>query len=239
MAASSSLASVLLPASTSLLVLDFDDSLFPTTHGHDRGWHIDTVTRGAKAEAQSCLADTGRVIEKILHRGKKAGACCVLTAASRSWVLENVAMFMPDLLPLFMIDKGAHRPRIEIMSAADHYGQLFPDDPFEWKLRMLELLLQHWIQKIAASVTKDNQARRLIVVSIGDAEYERDATQQLIQKHQHTALTLGVQLFGKTIKLMDEPEIEELGQQLEHVHAALDPLLFLPHHLEAEFYREA
>lgn len=89
-----------LPSQT-LLFLDWDDTLFPTTELMDRR-RVPEWGHGAPEEV---LADLGawRVALKdfLLAASAACSRCVILTNAGRPWVDVCIARFAPELIPMF------------------------------------------------------------------------------------------------------------------------------------------
>jgi len=99
--------------SQTLLFLDWDDTLFPTTEIFDR-WGLpygkDTPTSAGRAltsEEDASLATWRDALYEYLSAACRVSErCVILTNTRRPWVEDCIDRFAPNLKPLFASDKG-------------------------------------------------------------------------------------------------------------------------------------
>uniref|UniRef100_A0A6U6N8W2 Uncharacterized protein n=1 Tax=Zooxanthella nutricula TaxID=1333877 RepID=A0A6U6N8W2_9DINO len=225
------------PAQT-LIFLDWDDTLFPTTEIVDR-WGVSIGgERGPyvpKGPEQAAWLEQWRLAcRNYLQRAcSMSNNCCIVTNARRPWVDECLACFFPELQEL--VDKPGG-PRVvyahESLAASKRRSP---------RSGLRPLLKSRWVlPKTAEEVASDLTSAKYVamrteaaafysqypsqswknIISIGDMLYERDAMQDLsLRRAPHGR----ERLRTKTLVLPRHPTLSEIAMRL-HAAAALLPL---------------
>ena len=176
-----------------LLIFDYDDTLFPTSFLAQNGYRLDGPD--ASPEIQVILDEYSAVVEKTLLEAQQHGRVVVITNAESGWISLTAQKFMPRLGELL-----SSYPSI---SARSTYEPLGLSNPFEWKLKAFESVIyeHHRMLSIPDAVARMN------VLSFGDSIHERDAA------HQVCASLASSPLFCKSIKFIERPDIAQLTKQ--------------------------
>jgi hypothetical protein len=183
------------PAQT-IIFLDWDDTLFPTTEILDRwGWP-------SRPEEWGNLRFTGEQ-ERVLHRWRTelenylrtatalSDRCVIVTNARKGWVDHCIARFAPDLKKLINEEHGARvvyarevykvhqrlSPGSPRGSPAQHADNDISEEEYHEQLMKAKFYaMQKEAKKFYSKYP--NQTWKNIL-SVGDAKYEHDAIQEL------------------------------------------------------------
>lgn len=137
------------PPSVTLILLDWDDTLFCTTAV--RGY-----ARCPKNDPELVRLET--VCRDFIDTCCSLGETIIVTNAQRGWVQMCVERFMPRL--------QAPLAQVRVLSARDRFEHSFPGDPVAWKCATFAEL-------------KDNSRQIANLVAIGDQEPEMEAVAKL------------------------------------------------------------
>lgn len=177
-----------------LLIFDYDDTLFPTSYLAQRGYKLDGPD--ASPEIQAILDEYSIVVEKTLIDAGAHGRVVIVTNAETGWITLTAQKFMPRLALLLN--------SIPSISARSTYEPLGITNPFEWKLKAFENVIYEHVQRLVAP---DSVLVRMNVLSFGDSIHERDAA------HQVCASLSSSPLSCKSIKFIERPDITQLTKQ--------------------------
>lgn len=187
-----------------LIVLDYDDTLFPTTELRRLGYATtvqEELPDDELAEIQQIEDQAIRLVELCAQHG----SVILLTNAEGRWLRLSTASYMPRL-----------RKQLEQYSRTV-YGREFaetcPEDPGKWK----ELAFRDVLQSLRQDLDGDQTIR---LVSVGDSTFERQAA-----KDAGAASDEFGKVEVKTVKMMDLPTFSLLKRQLEVLCLALTPIL--------------
>jgi len=171
----------------SLIIFDWDDTLFPTTWLQQHDYFEKGVALSDAKEARlERLADRARV---TLQMALQVAKVVIVTNAEQGWVQKSCKKFMPSLVSLVKT--------IEIVSARSTYENV-TKDMTEWK----RLAFQEEVE-LFYGPDQDGQQRN--IVSLGDSMHEMRALKS-VTEHVPNCL-------GKSIKFWDYPSIQQLIDQ--------------------------
>jgi hypothetical protein len=171
-----------------LLVFDYDDTLFPTSFLAQRGYRLDGPD--PTPELKEILEDYSTIVRQTLDEARKLGKVIILTNAETGWIELTSQKFTPSLSSLF--------ESFPLISARSIYEPLGISSPFQWKLRAFEGVIHEHCAK-----TDRNAVQHII--SFGDSIHERDAAHQVCGKVSGSVC--------KSIKFMERPDISQLTKQ--------------------------
>jgi len=195
---------------TTLIILDWDDTLFPTS------WINKNNIEFLSVENRTILYNKyfykiDNNLYHLLTKMTKCGKVFIITNALLNWIDMSV-----NILP--KTSKLLKSNIIKIVSARGEYSH-YTSNMTEWKKlafkRELQLLLQN---------TKINN-----IISIGDAEYEYMALINLYENNKQKYRLL------KNIKFKRNPNIYEIDEQLEITDNAIINVCVHPNHLDLVF----
>jgi hypothetical protein len=187
-----------------MIVLDFDDTLFPTTELRRRGY----ATTVQERLPDDVLAEIERIEEqavRLVEQCSLYGNVVLLTNAEGRWLRLSTSSYMPRL------ERQLQRCTRTVYGR--HFSGSCPDDPGKWK----ELAFRDNLQTLRQELGNDRPIR---LVSVGDSTFERQAA-----KDAGAASTEYGKVEVKTVKMMDLPSFSLLQRQLEVLCLALTPIL--------------
>jgi len=180
------------PKHQSVIIFDWDDTLLCTSFLNQR------EGRPLSLNAQRELRAIEKTAKQLLEKSIRLGRTFIITNAMEGWVEYSAAKYVPNLLPVLQ--------KVNIISARSRYEGLYPHDISKWKVKAF---LDVQRQMDSQVITNLN--------SLGDAEYEMDAT-QVMGKEFEKALV-------KTIKFRPNPCPEELLKELELVEQRFEQIV--------------
>lgn len=221
------------------LVLDWDDTIFPTTF--IRGdllldWKkpvADQVRPGPELdEIQGLLASLAEKIEVFLRLATDLAQVRFVTLARRPWVETSWRNFMPQL------EKLLEELDIPVIYARDHITHEMEKEYHAAEFRSNEAELKFWMKAKANAMEEQLTAYHnehgnswKNIMSIGDSEIESQAMKHTGWKHMEQqdgerddgddSLTIEVSKDGhsrklrtKVVKMVEDPGVEELTGQI-------------------------
>jgi hypothetical protein len=187
-------------------LIDYDDTILPTTYLDENGVSLKTYIR-PDSELARHLADLDTVAEKLLLITISHGEVMILTNATKSWVLESSAKFLPKTHRLILT--------IMVASARDEYSEIY-EDASEWKKNYI------------VSNIPDIHLYTYIV-NIGDSEYEREAVLHLKSLFPETVKVKSLRLDADTTSVI------KTRNMLHYLNGVLSPVLRDPQEIDCSF----
>jgi hypothetical protein len=174
------------PTHQSLIIFDWDDTLLCTSYLSRN------ADRPLSPGVHKMLSRMANMVKVILEMSTTLGHTFIITNAMEGWVEYSAAKWVPELLPVL--------ENMKIISARSRYECLYPGDVPKWKVNAFLDVQRHLNSEIITNLT-----------SIGDSNYEMDATQVMGKQFS--------QALVKTVKLQEHPTPEELLKELELVES--------------------
>ena len=134
-----------------LIIFDWDDTLFPTTWVTQN--NIDVNKEDDQNKYIIYFSNLDLILYKILNRCLYYGNVVIVTLASTKWVISS-SNLLPNTQTLI-------RKNIKILSASEIYRNQYPEDSSIWK----KLVFKNLVER-----NKVNN-----IISVGDSEYEFNA----------------------------------------------------------------
>jgi hypothetical protein len=206
----------------SLIVFDWDDTLCPS--------HWIRANRPAlqffspapnDPKFQKPLGEVADIVCNILHTAAELGQIVIVTNAQVNWVQTSCRNFLPKVGPVIEQYKCGivyARAKFEVDAASPRRGtQRFEYNgnvncPQTWKEDAFRGEITKFYSKYANQSWKN-------IVSVGDQVCEHDACKIVVASRP--AETKKRKCRVKTIKLLEDPSIEDLVAQLHVVHSWL------------------
>jgi len=224
-------------ASQTLIFLDWDDTLFPTSEFVENWGMTSRFEAWADivlSDAQELLVDKWcNALELYLKTTcSLSNHCVIVTNARRPWVDKCIDRFCPRLRPLFERDDG---PRVVYANeAAKRSGnrscnpgnpirRAYAASPEERRLELTSSKLAAMRNEAKSFYSQYPEQTWKNIISVGDAVYECDAAQELAFSRKSPKRE---RLRLKTIVTPPEPMIRDLTYRLRlatllwpaHVH---------------------
>jgi len=176
-------------ATQTLVFLDWDDTLFPTTYvfgewGLSADLDHDSVLPAALAEQLGCWREAAENYFKVVC--SVTDKCMIVTNSNRPWVHSCVQRFAPNLVPMLDEEAGIHivyagevkkkhwntglRPVLrESASAIEHE---FDDHLMRAKREAMRKAAREFYSRYPGQTWKN-------ILSLGDMPYEHNAVQEM------------------------------------------------------------
>lgn len=154
-------------------------------------------------------------MERVLRAASGIGCVAIVTLSKNCWVTKSALRYLPgvDFPALFEeLNISVHYAQEEEIRCP---GAIAAEDWAGLKESSMKGCLDSW--SINGLVTKQPRSS---VISIGDSDAEQRALKALLR-----APRTG-KPFCKTIKFMDEPDVGELGRELEELLPRLESFAF-------------
>lgn len=212
-------------ASQTLLIFDWDDTLFPTTfvrdqHGLGSRSQLKGHPQYAQISAKIKVCEDAAI--KVVSEAAKLAQVVIVTLANFEWVDDMSQEFFPRMRKLL------RQSGIKIVYAQNEVEH--PDDLEEFTR---ERAVEYWSGLKGAAISQEAHTFYedrcwQNVISVGDAVYERRGTLWAVQTYlDERPATCAEQVRTKTFKMMDLPSAPDLATQLQALLRFLPRLCFL------------
>jgi transcription termination factor NusB len=187
-------------ADNTIIVFDWDDTLFPTTYLNIINYHIDENVKKLLAE---CELHVINILEYFVNSFYHI---YIVSNAEKSWIFRSVEMYYNRLHSHELFKK------INIISARDTYINIYTNDFYDsmymWKYQaMYDIMLKN--------INAYNNIKQII--SFGDSEYERKAILSLT--------TIFPDIYCKNIKFTSLPTCTQIINQSIYIKQIIDFIL--------------
>ena len=193
-----------------LIILDWDDTLFPTS------WivrnKIDLADEKMRYKYMVYFSRLDALLYGVLTKLVKYGQVVIVTNAANRWV-DLSANMVPNSKKV--IDK-----QIIVMSAREVFQNKYPNEVHMWKKLVFKQLTDSYFIEHGL----------MNIVSVGDAEYEFNATTDLYDKHSVVKRKL-----LKTVRFIKDPTFDSLIDQLEVFDNCVHNILISVKHYDLKF----
>ena len=202
---------MILSRAKTLIILDWDDTLFPTTWVTTNEINIKNIIHNK--EAMKYFTDVDVALEYLLRTLLTCGHVAIVTNALLNWINTSSTILPRTSRLLQDTDKD-----ILIVSARGNY-QSVSSNPMDWKRMAFEEILKN------SKYKKVNN-----IISIGDAEYEYNALVNLYDKSDKKNYKL-----LKSVKFVKYPTHYVLLDQIKVVQQAAVKISVTRTHLDLKF----
>jgi hypothetical protein len=192
---------------STLIILDWDDTLFPTTWVNK--YNINIIDKNNQIVYQKFFKNLDILLEKLFRLLIKCGNVMIITNALLNWIDIS-----SKILPI-TADFIQRANIIKIISARGDYSKT-SSDPMEWK----RLAFAKELQKLNKNINN--------IISIGDAEYEYNALVKLYVSDENQFRLL------KTVKFVRNPDITHLADQIKILYNSISKICKEPTFLDLE-----
>ncbi len=191
---------------TNIFIIDWDDTLFPTTWVNSNG--INLSDSSSVSNYKLYFLELDKTLSKFLDSFSKIGDIYVVTNANIKWIKSCLSILNQSRNSII-------KNKIRIVSARDSYSQV-NNSPTEWKILTFQDILEDIVKKITRNL-KPNTC--LNILSIGDANYEYIALVNLDAyfKANLPKISSNVNYLLKSIKFVEKPEFNYIIDQLNVV----------------------
>ena len=172
----------------SLIIFDWDDTLFPTSFLASNGYLYDGFSFSEKDEKiQKKIEKLEKSVIDLINLSLTKGEVYIITNAAIGWVECSSKNYYPNFYK--MLNK------IKIISARGEFENIFPNNVQEWKMKSFSNLKNYFNNKLVTNI-----------ICLGDSMLEIEAGKILANCFQEA--------FIKTVKFKENPKPDELNKQL-------------------------
>ena len=193
---------------SALIILDWDDTLFPTSWVVRNG--IDLTDKDTKNRYIVYFSQLDNILYKLISLCMECGTTYIVTNAKVKWVMIS-ADILPNTKKLLMNN-------VKILSAREKHEKDHPNDMFAWK-RMI-------FKNIVTTVYPNNGNQNII--SVGDADYEYRALIDLWNKKKPNRML-------KTVRFISSPTFESIIDQLDILSTSIRTICLTKKHMDLKF----
>lgn len=192
------------PSHQTLIIFDWDDTLLCTSFLNRQ--HGKPLSENVRQQLQAIE----RADAKLLKMAQSMGQTFIITNAISGWVESSAKAWAPSLVPLL--------EKVNIISARSRYEAEYPHDVWKWKAEMFLEVRRRLNSQVITNL-----------ISLGDSEYEMEATQTMGKEFQQASI--------KLIKFTESPQPDELLKQLELVTDEFDRIVGKARNLRVRLQR--
>ena len=173
----------------SIIIFDWDDTLFPTSSLIKNGIYTDNIILTEKEKEK--IANLEELVLKVLTLSIEKGDTFIITNAGKGWVEFSSMKYYPKIKKVL--------EKIKIRSARENYENKYPNNSQTWK--MLSFL----------DVYKNLNCNLVTnIICLGDSFIEIQAGLKLA--------SMFTQAFIKVVKFRECPKFDELIKQLKLIY---------------------
>jgi len=188
-----------------LLVFDWDDTLFPTASIVARlcqtiNGDLPDMNKMPKS-MRMAFKSIEVTVRELLIKCMTLGSTIIVTNALDGWVETTAGKYLPSLVPILK--------KMRVISARSRYETQFPDDPHRWKACTFVD-----VQRELHPDTVMN------MIAFGDADYEIEAAHALQRNMKQCVI--------KTVKFKPSPTPQYLLTELKYVSKQVSKLVVEP-----------
>jgi len=191
---------------TTLIILDWDDTLFPTTWVNKNNIEI-MNKQYTELIYNKFFKNLDIMLEKLFRMLIKCGNVMIITNALLNWIDIS-----SKVIPL-TTDFIQRSNFVQIISARGEFSN-HNSDPNEWK----RLAFKKHLNKLNKNINN--------IISVGDAEYEYNA---LINLYSDNILTFKLL---KSVKFIRNPNIYQLTEQIQILYESISKICKEPKFLD-------
>lgn len=193
-----------------LVIFDWDDTLFPTTWTVKNNINLSDDTTHHKYIVYFSKLDM--LLYKLLSECLRSGSVFIVTNAVKRWVSVSSSI-LPNTQKII-------NNNIQIISARDEYQEKYPNNIELWKRMTFQDLVSKYFNKYPFQH----------IISVGDAEHEFNALTDLYNESSITRHRL-----LKTVRFIREPSFDALIDQLEVLDNCINKVLNNKEHMDLTF----
>lgn len=190
-----------------LIILDWDDTLFPTSWILKK--KIDITNESIQNKYIVFFSKLDLLLHKFIFNMSKYGKVVIVTNAMNKWV-NITANILPNTN--ILIQKS-----VKVISAKDIYKEKYPNNVAVWK----KLIFNRLFKEYYKGGSSEN------IISIGDADYEYNALISLA-KEVNTG-------YLKSVKLISKPTFDKLIDQIQLITESVKYIIKKKENLDLSF----
>jgi hypothetical protein len=207
--------------SETLIILDWDDTLCPSTACRQ------LIGKPLTCEIEEKLAQHQSAVSEFLKQASTLGKVVIVTMAEQHWVNSTMSSLLPDLAKVLL------KLEIDVVSARESrrqrlWRQAFSDDrdPSQFfKTKAMEKVIKQFHKTPSRFGSRKSRSWKNII-SIGDSVAERLALQDLVfRKSQRSRHGEWKECRCKTLLLIENPDLQQMTAQMHKMFKILSVLV--------------
>lgn len=191
-----------------LIILDWDDTLFPTAWIMAHKLNIND--ENVKNKYMIYFSQLDVILHKLLTKMLKMSIVVIVTNAKMTWINYSIEC-VPNTKKLI-------KNKIKVISARDKFYDSHKNKIYAWKILTFSYIVKYY-------------KNLNTILSIGDAEYELVALLNLYKNRKN------YDTYYKSIKLISKPSFDILLQQLNALYTTTIPLLKQNKNMDLSFVK--
>ncbi|KAJ1605806.1 apicomplexan-conserved protein [Cryptosporidium canis] len=144
----------LLGGEKTLIIVDWDDTLLPTTW---LSWNKELDLKNT---------NFGGIVRDFLKKATELGQVVIVTNADPRWVYETSELYLPEIL---------YYLRVIPICSARQFAKGDPNDMKNWKYRAFNCVIQQFSNSFEGIKN---------IISIGDSQWDRDAVFNVFENNK-------------------------------------------------------
>jgi len=197
----------------SVIILDWDDTLFPTSWLLKNNISLFNITNFS--DLINFFKELDSLVYDIISSFIKCGKVFIVTNASMKWISVS-SKVLPKTSRLLMNDK------IGIISARDEYTNKYPKKNDIWKSLVFKNII----------ISDNYKFKYQNIISAGDADYEFKALTNLYDRIKSQ------QIYLKSIRFSPAPGFKELLDELEILQKSTKKICQYKRHMDLKFFEK-
>jgi hypothetical protein len=193
-----------------LIILDWDDTLFPTSWIVEN--NIDMTNTNIQYKYQMLFSKLDNILYKLITTLLKYGTVIIVTNAIKKWISISSSV-LPNTQKLI-------KDNVYIFSARELYQEQYPNEMTLWKKMIFK--------KIVSQYFLENCIQNII--SVGDADHEFLALTDLYDINSIKKIKL-----LKSIRFMAAPSFDSLIDELQVLNNCLQQICTQKKHMDLKF----
>ncbi|KAJ1604429.1 apicomplexan-conserved protein [Cryptosporidium canis] len=148
----------LLGGEKTLIIVDWDDTLLPTTW---LSWNKELDLKNT---------NFGGIVRDFLKKATELGQVVIVTNADPRWVYETSELYLPEIL---------YYLRVIPICSARQFAKGDPSDMKNWKYRAFNCVIQQFSNSFEGIKN---------IISIGDSQWDRDAVFNVFENNKRVEI---------------------------------------------------
>lgn len=211
--------------SCTALILDWDDTICPTTWLRDDAcvkWNLplESQLKGGNGARENLVRKLMSAISEgacsLLSEAVATTTVFIVTLARKPWVETSTEFFMPAL------SEYLQGTNVKVIYAQEYINEDLQAEYDREEFMSSDQILDFWTNVKAEAIGRELRdsdpselgGRWKNVISFGDSDFERYGTIDACEDYIKSSGSSGQQLHKKTVKLVNDPTVEELTAQL-------------------------
>ena len=192
--------------SETLLIFDWDDTLFPTSFIARQGLKVDGPAPGP--HLQAILDDFAEYVRETLLEAQQFGTVLIVTNAETGWIDLTARTFLPTVAREVL--------SLRQISARSMFEPQGVKTPFEWKEHAFRMVIDEHYADYAPGHVKH-------VISFGDSAHERDAVIRVCGALGQVKGSGRIRC--KSLKFMERPDLEHMKKEHNLIRQCLGQIV--------------